>query len=120
MMTEQFAVPNVLHITKFSRIGAQIFLNRLFKVINYSRRTSNTRLIIQSCKTFLFKIFYPVFNSSRTVTQYISHFIACKSFAYKKYPVKPMIITRFFTFLNLLLERKLRDLSIFNFKFSHR
>ncbi len=118
-MAEKFSIPKILGIFKRTGRFAKFPADRLDNFFIQSPGATRMRSIHKACKTFFFKSFYPILNSSWAMIKKISCFRATEPFANQQNSMETMIVPRFLGSSDLLLNRYFHNSRILDLKFTH-
>jgi hypothetical protein len=119
VMREQFAVPEVLFMTEFSRVSPQVIIDGFPLSFIEPSRTPLPLTFTQRGESAFLKTLHPAFNCTRILPESITNVIAAETMCYQEDPVQAVIITGFLRPQNFLLYCNSHDLLIRDLQFAH-
>jgi hypothetical protein len=119
VMGEQFAVPEILCVTEFSRVSTQVTVDGLPLSFIKPSRTPFPFTFTQPSEAAFLKTLHPALDCARILPESIGNIVTAKSVGYQEDPMQTVIIAGFLRSQNLLLHCNSHDFLIRNLQFAH-
>jgi hypothetical protein len=119
MMGEQFAVPEILCMTEFSRVSPQVIIDGLPLSFIEPSRAPLSFTFTQPGEAAFLKTIHPAFDRAGILPESIGNIVTAKAVGYQEDPMQTVIITGFLRPQNLLLHCNYHDLLIRDLQFTH-